>query len=254
MAKQYVTEAILLAVRDAAHADRVVTLFSRQLGRITAAAYGARRGKSRLGGCLQPFAVVRLSLTENGGVMPVVSQCETVQSFRPLREDIERLAYASILAEMAAELWPEHQVDATLYDMLQDAFHTMCNRNPRLTALACGWQLMAKAGFLPAYGECLACGLPLTGTGSHVFSDAMGGAVCSGCQDGPAASFSPNMAALLEKMLYLNWREPGQFSVTAGTLAAMECVFASYVTYYLERPLKSLAFIRQMEACQLGHK
>ena len=254
MTKQYVIDAILLAVRDAAHADRVVTLFSRQQGRLTAAAYGARRGKSRLGGCLQPFAVVRLSLVQNGGAMPSVSQCETIQSFRPLREDVERLAYASILAEMAAELWPEHQGDAAVYDMLQDAFHTMCSRNPRLTALACGWQLMARAGYLPSYGECLACGLPFSGTSSHVFSDAMGGAVCCGCQDGPAESFSPDMAALLERMLCLNWREPGQFSVAAGTLAAMECVFASYVTYHLERPLKSLAFIRQMEACRLGHK
>ena len=237
----------MLAARDASHADKVVTLYSRQWGKLEAVAYGSRLAKSRLGGCMQPFSCVRVSLTADG-VLATIKQCEIIHSFRELREDIMLVSYASLLAELVKELWPERQSDPAVYDTLLAAFGLLSRRNPRITALACGWQLVALAGFQPQWTHCLVCETTVeNGAG---FSVSQGGTLCLQCQEQPLPEFSSEMMILLRILLQLNWQQPGKFTVSSSALREMECLFENYVTYHLEKPLKSLAFIRQMACCQ----
>jgi len=243
MAHQYVTEAILLAVRDSAHADRMVTLFSREYGKFQAIAYGARQPKSRLGGCLQPFTSMRVALTGSSG-LETITQCEIIHSSRELREDITLLSYASFLSELVSELWPERQPDEFVYDTLLTAFHLLPHRNPRITALACGWQLVSLAGFHPEYSVCIRCGRAIDQTAG--FSCDQGGCVCHDCQQETLPEFPLSAGELMEKLFKLDWKQPGSFSVNSKTLLQLENILHGYVEYQLGKPLKSLAFIKQL--------
>lgn len=233
-----------MAVRNAAHADRVVTLFSRQYGKFDAIAYGARLGKSRLGGALQPFAEVRLSLVVEPN-SSVIKQCEVLTSLREIRENVTLIAYGAMLVELVNELWPLQQSDFAAYDTLLAGLNTLSRRNPRITALACGWQLVALAGFEPHLQECLVCGARMDGYSGAGFSSKQGGVVCAACRQSEP-HFSESMAVLLSQLLQLNWQNPNQFTISAALLTAQECLFEDYVTHQLERPLKSLDFIRRV--------
>lgn len=247
MSRTVVAEAIVLAVRDTTHADRSVILFSREQGKIRALAHGARMSKSRLGGCLQPFSAVCVSLTEAIHQPPVITQCEVRQSFREIRENIERFSYGSLLAELTNELWLEGDRAPEVYKTLQGAFSNLTNRNPRLTALACGWKLLDLAGLGPQYDTCLTCGSEVSSEAG--FSPHQGGALCSLCKDDSLPSFSPATANLLSTLLNLDWKAPGEFRVNEKTLCLLENLFQSYVTCHLAKELKSFAFIRQMTSC-----
>ena len=178
MALEYPTEAILLAARDWSAADRMVTLFSREYGIITAMAYGVRKPKSKLSGGLQPFTHLNL-LMANARGMDSVKQCEVETSFRELREDLTKLAYANFIAELTLGLWPERQTEAAAFEMLLAVFSLLVKRNPRIAALAGAWQLMALAGYQPEYEYCAQCGSTLNLPACFTFN--AGGATCQAC-------------------------------------------------------------------------
>lgn len=245
MAVEYQLEAILLAVRDWSAADRVVTLFSREYGIVVAMAYGARKPKNKLGGCLQPFTKLNLLMTSGKG-MDVVKQCEVNTSFREIREDLTRLAYANFIAELTTGLWPERQSETAAYDMLSAIFQLLSVRTPRIAALAGAWQLLALAGFQPEYERCTQCGRTLVLPAAFTYHT--GGVTCCHCSSPESIAFAREDKNFLDKLISLNLNAPGSFSVTTRILANAEKILYGFVRHQLERPLKSLEFIKQISS------
>ena len=93
---QYQTEAVVLSVRNWGEADKMLRLFSRDHGKITAAAFGARRPKSPLASGLQMFHTVELSLS-TGERVDTVRGCRLVHRFPHLETDLAAMAYASFI-------------------------------------------------------------------------------------------------------------------------------------------------------------
>lgn len=237
---QYKTEAILLAVRDFGDADRMVTLFSRELGKLTVMAYGARRPKSLLSGSVQPFVYADLSLT-TGKNLDSIRQCDIRKPNREVREDLILMAYANFLAELVVELWPEREAEPAVLDLLLAVYRTLPARNPRITALAAAWQLLALAGFRPEQNQCVSCNAAVDYPAR--FDPRAGGAVCRNCSSSECMEYTEEMKAFLEKLLKLDWEQPGHFSVSGTVLLQTEGLFKSFLNWHLDRPLKSLAFI-----------
>lgn len=245
--QQYTTEAMVLSVRDMGEADRLAVLFSRDRGKITAAAYGARRPRSRLAGAVQSFAQVDISMM-SGKNLDTIGQCEVKRSFRELREDITLMTYAAFLAELVSELWPDRSSDPSAYDVLVGAFGLLSERNPRLVALAGAWQLLALAGFHPEYERCVSCGHVLA---MPAFFDACaGGAVCSGCEHSSLQPMDDAVCGLVDKLLNINWKQPPQFKVTGSTLLQAEKMLIEFISHRIERPLKSVRFIQMMKGTE----
>ncbi len=237
---QYKTEAILLAVRECDEASRMVTLFSREHGKLSAIAYGARRPRSALAGCIQVFTHAELALAGGRGI-DSIKQCEIVRSFRELRENLTTMAYASLLAELTSELWPERETEPPVFELLLAAFDMLGKRNPRITALAGAVQLLALAGFRPELDNCVACGQSLVLPA--LFDARGGGGVCAACGQPHFPAFGPDAKGFVERLLGLDWQNPGQFSVTGAVLTETERLLADFLTYRLDKPLKSMAFI-----------
>lgn len=240
---QYQTEAILLAVRNWGEADKMVTLFSREHGKITAIAYGARRPKNRLASGMQPFMHINVSLAP-GKSLDYIKQYETINTFRELREKLELVAYGAFLAELTAELCPDHQPEPLVFDLLQGILQLLSQRNPRVVVLAGAWQLLALAGFSPHCSQCTVCGKELSLPA--YFNIASGGGVCSVCRNPESFEFSMEAAHFLDNLLNLDWQNPGHFTVTGATLAETEKLFSCYLRYHVDKPLKSLAFIKEV--------
>nr|MBP8036762.1 DNA repair protein RecO [Negativicutes bacterium] len=177
--QQYVTEALILSVRDMGEADRLAVVFSREHGKLSAAAYGARRPRSRLAGSVQSFSLVEVSLMP-GRNLETIGQCEVKRSFRELREDITLMTYAAFLTELVSELWPDRSPEPSAYDVLLGSFSLLLERNPRLVSLAGAWQLLALAGFHPEYERCVTCGQVLALPA--YFDACAGGGVCPACE------------------------------------------------------------------------
>lgn len=243
----YGTEAFILSMRDMGEADRLAVLFSREYGKISAAAYGARRTRSRLSGTVQSFALVDISLLP-GRSLESIGQCEVKRSFRELREDMILMTYAAFLTELVSELWPERSPEPSAFDVLQGALSLLSERNPRLVSLAGAWQLLALAGFHPEYERCVSCGQVLA---LPAFFDACaGGGVCPVCEHEGMQPLDDAVCGFVEHLLNVNWQHPQHFKVTGASLLQAEKMLIEFIAHRIERPLKSVRFIQMMKGTE----
>ncbi|TME36567.1 MAG: DNA repair protein RecO, partial [Chloroflexi bacterium] len=95
----YRTPAVILKRTDLGEADRIVTFFSRDVGKIRAVAKGVRRTTSRSAGHLEPFTLSDVMFAV-GRELDVISQADTLEAFREIREDLELTTHAYYLAEV----------------------------------------------------------------------------------------------------------------------------------------------------------
>lgn len=232
-----------MVVKNWGEADKMVTLFSREYGKITAIAYGARRPKSRLSGGMQTFMHIDAALAP-GKNLDSIKQYEGKNSFRLIREDLTCMAYGVFIAELVTELCPERQPEPLVFDLLLDIFTLISDRNPRLVALAGAWQLLSLTGFLPEYKKCICCGQQISTPAYFVAS--AGGLACSICKATDSIEISAPAVSFLDILLRLDLQNPGHFKVSGSALLETEKMLARYLTYHLDKPLKSLDFIKQV--------
>ena len=242
---QYQTEAVVLGVRNWGEADKMLRLFSRDHGKITAAAFGARRPKSPLAAGLQMFHTVELSLTE-GERVDTVRQCRLVHRFPHFETDLVAMAYASFIAEVLLELMPDGAPQPEVYDWLPGVLAACGQKNPRIVALAAGFQLLDFAGMGLSFDVCAVSGVPIEG--EAFFSAAEGGAVSRTAAVGIAAKrpYPESLRALLTTLAVIDWSSPPAFTAKRSDIAAGELLLVSYLQETFGHGLRSLKFIRQL--------
>lgn len=240
---QYQVEAILVATRDWGEADKMVTLFSREHGKIIAFANGARRSKSPLAGGMQLFTHLDVRLAA-GRNYDSVKQCDIRTSFRQIQEDFSCMAYGTFIAELIAELCPEKQAEPQVFDLLLEVLKILPERNPRIVALAWAWQLLFIMGYYPDFTQCVVCGQALTLPGFFCCSN--GGCVCSACNHGEFPEMNEKTISFINSLLHVNWRNPAAFTVNGAVLVQTERILIQYLMQCLDRPLQSMKFIKQV--------
>ncbi len=174
--------AVVLSSRPLGEADRILRLFTRELGRVDAVVKGVRKTMSRWGGRLEPFNVCDL-LLHPGRSLYTVTQAQLVDVFARLREDREALTGAAIVCEAAAGLTPEHEPEERVFALLRNTLRELdrgmsgpATQSPLV--LGALLKLLYEAGYMPVLECCAACG-----TGGHAlgFSASRGGLVCADC-------------------------------------------------------------------------
>lgn len=171
----YKVEAIVIRRANLGEADRVVTLFTHEHGRLSAAAKGARKPKSRLAGRLELFTHLR-ALLARGRTLDVISQVEVIDPFAALRGDLGRMSAASFVAEITERGTPEREPQPAIFAALRRALHTIAAGDAELAAHWYTAQLLSLAGYGPVTDRCVVCGRPLTSRAP--FSLALGGGLC----------------------------------------------------------------------------
>lgn len=268
-ARVYTTEAIILRRADYGEADRLLTLMTPQLGKVRVIAKGARRITSRKAGHIELFARVRLLLAR-GRTFDIVSQAEVIEAHRPLREDLLRGGYAHYLGELIDQFTPEGSEEPALYDLLADGLMWICEApRPALASRYFEMRLLTIAGYRPQLFRCARTGAALevdqraaglAGAGAvgalpdTAFSPADGGVLCANAAAGARDMLrvSPGALALLRALqagpLDQVMAMADDFSEQA--LHQAERVMRQYLSYVLERGLRSARFIAEIERGQ----
>lgn len=154
-------QAIVLRRRDQGETDRRLTILTPELGKIDVTAKGARKGASRLAGVSDPLSVAQLALA-SGKRNRFVTQAQPQTSFPGLRKDFDRLSLGLATVEIFAALLPYEEPDAEAYELLVRSLRSI-EAHPKPLAAAAWVQvaLLSHAGFLPAFGACVATGQTL---------------------------------------------------------------------------------------------
>ena len=174
---------IVLRTVDTGEADRVVTLLTRERGKVAAFARAARASRRRFGGSLEPFTLVAAEVRERPGAELLgLESVSPLHAFGGIRGDLARIACAAYAAELARELVRDHEPHPDLFDLLE-AYLGALDRGPARPAGLRAFELGAlrAAGLAPRLDACARCGAELARAPPIRLDPGHGGALCAAC-------------------------------------------------------------------------
>jgi DNA repair protein RecO (recombination protein O) len=188
VSSRFKLSAVVLRTVDYGEADRVVTLLSRERGKLVAFARGARASRRRFGGGLEPFTLVAAELGERGGgeAMARLDSVSVERAFHNVRGDLSRIGCAAYAVELAGALVRDHEPHPSLFDRLVEYLGRLDAAPARPAELRI-FELGAleAAGFQPRLDGCARCGEAIGAPpAGAAFSPADGGLLCQRCQAG----------------------------------------------------------------------
>jgi DNA repair protein RecO (recombination protein O) len=243
----YRTEAIVLRRHDLGEADRIVTLYTRDHGKIRAVAKGVRRPTSRHAGHVELFMRAEV-LISRGRTLDILMQAETREAYQALRADLVRTTYASHFVELLDAFTEDNDQNPALYELLSDGLGWLCTtQNLRRTARYYELNLLQHAGYRPELFRCTVCRTAIKAE-NQFYSASEGGVICPRCgRDRPRVH-----AISLRALKVLRYLQTRPFEVVEqlklGAAAQSECerVLFDTLSHHLERRLRSAAFLGRL--------
>lgn len=238
----------MLRHNDWGEADRLLVLYTLEMGKVRAIAKGARKMRSRKAGHLEPFTRVSLQLAR-GRDLFIVTQAETVAAHLRLRENLVRVGYASYLVELLDRFAYEEDENRSLYDLLADSLARLdIEEDPVLAVRYYEVQLLDKLGYRPQLSACLGCGETIEPEDQY-FSVEQGGVLCPRCGSQTARARSISLLALkyLRHFQRSSYREASRARLSAELNRELETLMHYHLTYLLERGLNSPSFLNYVK-------
>ena len=113
----YNTDAIILRRSDFGEADRLLTVYTPHRGKLRLVAKGVRKTKSKKAGHVELFTHAALQVA-TGRNLDIVTQADTVQAYRALREDLDKISHAYYLVELVDRFTEEHDPSYPIFELL----------------------------------------------------------------------------------------------------------------------------------------
>jgi DNA repair protein RecO (recombination protein O) len=242
--RTYQTEAIIIKKTKLGEADRILTFYTPDMGKIQGVAKGVRRPKSRLSGHLELLTHSMVSLAHGRNLDTVIGS-QTIDSFLLLKSDLDLAACALYATELVDQFAAERQENRPLFVLFLEMMHELSkNNNHGMMLRYFELHLLHEVGYRPQLQQCVACRRPLQLAATY-FSAAAGGVLCPDCRWRQSFTYPLSVGALKALRLLQDgdWTAPGQIQCDAGIRREMETVLRHYLRYLLERDIRSAAWL-----------
>ena len=151
----YKSEAVVIKRSDLGEADKILTVFTPHFGKLRVVAKGVRKVTSRLAGHVELFTRSQMLLAKARN-LDIVTQSETVDAYRPLHEDLSRIAHASYVAELLDALTPDALENYPVYKLTVEALQLLSEEKDQDRVLR--WfemQFLSYMGYAPELSRCV---------------------------------------------------------------------------------------------------
>ncbi len=247
-------EAVVLRHSDWGEADRLLTLFSLELGKVRSLAKGARKARSRKAGHLEPFTRVNLLLSRGRDLL-IVTQAETIDPYMALREDLLLPTYASYVIELVDRFTYEEGDNPPLFKLLVDTLGRLnTGHEPDIVVRYFEMRLLDLLGFRPQLFQCVSCGEEIRPE-DQFFSAEQGGVLCARCGQLPAPAVGSTLSGAwpvsMPALKYMrHFQRSGYVDASRAVIPPpvsreLENLMHHYLTYLLERNLNTPVFLRR---------
>jgi DNA repair protein RecO (recombination protein O) len=252
------TPAIVLRGRAHGESDKIVTFLTRDWGKLTGIAKGAKRSQRRFVNVLEPFTHVQLRFRPiRADELAFIFGCDMLRSFRAPSRDLQRYGFASYLTELIDVMVAGRESGPELFELLLQGLIVLEEHAelPSLFLSAFELLLLVHTGYAPNIEGCQRCGLPIAtahnGTATTnmlvLFSPSLGGLLCARCRDtgGATVRLSHETLQILENPQIA---QPETFLLAQAlpqTCRELRAIVTGLLTRHLTRPLKSRTFLEQ---------
>ncbi len=236
-------EGLIVRGTDWSETSRIVTIWTREFGRVRVLAKGGRRLKSSFESALDLLSVYSIVLLrKSSGGLDLLTEARVLRGFPHLRLDLQALYAAYYMAELLSDWTEDYDPHPVLYDETLAALAELGggNQGMRLARYEC--VLLAELGYSPHLDACTGCGATPEGA-ERIFSALAGGLVCPQCARAQADRRSLSaeaFQALLELSTSADaWRKPW----TPAVRSEVRRVLGYYVTSLLGRQPRLLPYL-----------
>ncbi|MCZ8511182.1 DNA repair protein RecO [Paenibacillus filicis] len=243
---QYRVQAIVIRSMDYGEGNKIMTLFSREQGKMSVVARGAKKVKSRLGSASQLFTFGDYSFFKSGQ-LGTLNHAEIIEPFHKIREDLHKAAHASYLAELTDRMMGDQEGQPFLFDQLKASLQAIQeDKEPEIVDHLYVMKMIAYAGYTPELDDCVGC---REAREPAALSAVLGGILCERClaRDPQAIRISPGIHKLLRLFVQMDVRRLGQIDVKPATKEALKRLVRTYFDTHVGLKLKSRDFLEQME-------
>jgi DNA repair protein RecO (recombination protein O) len=240
-------EGVVLRHSDFSEADRLLTIFTREFGKLSAIAKGVRKARSRKAGHVEPFTRVSLQLAR-GRDLFILTQAEALNVFANLREDLLLLGTASYVIELIDRSTTEEEENRSLYNLLARTLNRLDRGDdPNLVTRYFEMRLLDYVGFRPQLQVCTQCEAKIQAEDQY-FSAMRGGVICPKCgyRDPGVRTISMQALKYLRHFQRSSYRDAARAAIPTAIYNEMETLMQYYLTYNLERGLNSPSFLRRI--------
>ncbi|WJY28496.1 MULTISPECIES: DNA repair protein RecO [Sporosarcina] len=239
-------EGIVLRTIPYGETNKIVTILTKEAGKLTAMARGAKKPASRLSSVTQVFVHASFLLRTGKG-MGALEQGETIDSMRHIREDLEATAYASYIVELTDKLTEDGSRLSGVFDLLYDSLHAIDEGyDPEAVALFAEWKMLPVAGIYPVLHQCASCGAT---EGEFAFSFQEIGFLCHRCfhRDPYIVRITPAQLKLIRTFAAVPISQVGSLILKKTTKQFMKKLVRQIYDEQVGLRLKSRTFLDQMD-------
>lgn len=243
------TDGIVLRKHDIRETSVIITLFTRDFGKVCGLLKGARGPAAIAGNNPQAFSLNRVVFYERRrGNLNSISQCDLKDFFGPIRGDLEKTVYADYLAELVDTVTIENDTDLKIYELLHNSLRLLAGPvSPRRVARIFEIKLMDACGFMPEFKECAACGKAAEDDAK--FSLRLGGLLCKVCgsKDTAAIKVSRGTINFIERVRKSPFELVSRLKVSQDVGKELEGFMRRFVDYHIQRELKTVGFLKKIK-------
>lgn len=241
-------EGIVIRSKDYGEGNKIVTIFSSDVGKISVMARGAKKTKSRLSSISQLFTYGQYLFYKgtSANSMGSLSQGEIIESFRNLRSDLTKTAYAAYFAELMDRIIEDGERNPYLFNLLLTTYRYLDeDKDAEILARLYELKILVAGGYRPQLDQCTHCAVQ---EGTFGFSVKEGGFLCQDCQhlDPNCIALKTNTIKLLRVLYYFEINRLGNINVKSETKEELRHALWMFMDHHTPLRLKSRSFLEQM--------
>jgi DNA repair protein RecO (recombination protein O) len=214
--------------------DLILTVLSRDYGKISLIAKGARRTESKFGAALDLLTLSELVFYDAEN-LKLLKEASILEEYRAVKSDYERLTLALQSVHVLQSFIEEHHPDRTIFELLQNFLDELGSlKNLGVAAVAFKLKLMRALGIAPRMSSCARGRHRLTD--AFWFSPQSGGFVCAACHQAGDTRLSPRLAQNLKMILGLSWSKLDRLALSEDEIALAHRLLDEFMGFHLKAP------------------
>ncbi len=242
------TQGIVLKYTNLGEADKILTILTRNKGKVRAVAKGCRKPKSSLLASSEMFAFSEFVFYK-GASLYHISQAETRETFYNLRNDLLKLSYAVFFVELADTVLQEEMVSERLFLLLAKALYYLAEGEHPIGLIHVAYQLklMDISGYRPNLHHCVNCGE--TESQSFKFDIEQGGLLCENCEKigKNIVRISPGSIEAMRILLNTEISRLNTLKIDNTIFNEIDKLVKRFVAVHLDKQFKSLDFLEEIK-------
>lgn len=239
--------AIVIRQVDFSESSRVVTLFTREFGKVAVLAKGAKRLKGPFESALDLLAVCEVVfIRKSSSGLDLLTEAQLQQRFRPKPHDLGSLYGGYYVAELLDSLSEDYDPHPLLFDEAEAALTRLSGDTPLdISILRFELVILREIGQLPAVEACIACGEPVGKAGRYGFQPSQGGLICQNCfgEETPRYMITPGAIAVLRNLAAESPAAFRNLSVSPAQMRELRSFVNAAIAGILGRRPKTLRYL-----------